>query len=134
RPTNIARTPDSLRLEPDLQRLYELIWKRMVASQMESARLDRTTVEIETPDGQTGLRATGQVVAFDGFLAVYVEGRDDRLRGGEYEDDATPLPALKEGAAAKGQPIRTEQNFSEPPPRYSEATRVKKLEELGIGR
>ncbi len=134
RPTNIARTPDSLRLEPDLQRLYELIWKRMVASQMESARLDRTTVEIETPDGQTGLRATGQVVAFDGFIAVYEEGRDDRPRGGEDEDDATRLPALKEGAAAKVEAIRTEQHFTEPPPRYSEATLVKKLEELGIGR
>ncbi len=135
RPTNIARHPDSLRLEGDLQRLYELIWKRMVASQMESARLDRTTVEIETPDGQTGLRATGQVVTFDGFLAVYEEGRDERQKGAEEdEDDATRLPALKEGAAARVEAVRTEQHFTEPPPRYSEATLVKKLEELGIGR
>lgn len=80
RPTNIARHPDSLRLESDLQRLYELIWKRMVASQMEAARLDRTTVEIETSDGLTGLRATGQVVTFDGFLAVYEEGRDEKQK------------------------------------------------------
>ena len=80
RPTNIARHPDSVRLDSDLQRLYELIWKRMVASQMEAARLDRTTVEIETPDGQTGLRATGQVVTFDGFLAVYEEGRDEKQK------------------------------------------------------
>ena len=102
RPTNIARAPETLRLDGDLQRLYELIWKRMVASQMEQARLDRTTVDIETPDGLTGLRATGQVVAFDGFIAVYEEGRDERVKGAEDEDDdGGRLPALKEGAAAK---------------------------------
>jgi DNA topoisomerase-1 len=135
RPTNMARAPETLRLEGDLQRLYELIWKRTIASQMESARLDRTTVEVETPDGQTGLRATGQVVAFDGFMAVYEEGRDDKPKSGEdEEDDTTRLPALKEGAAAKVEAIRTEQHFTEPPPRFSEATLVKKLEELGIGR
>ncbi len=136
RPTDISRHPDALRLESDLQRLYELIWKRMVASQMESARLDRTTVEIETADGQTGLRATGQVVAFDGFMAVYEEGRDDRPKGAaeDDEDDTTRLPALKEGATAKVDAVRTDQHFTEPPPRYSEATLVKKLEELGIGR
>ena len=135
RPTNLTRHPDSLRLETDLQRLYELIWKRTVASQMEQARLDRTTVEIETPDGRTDLRATGQVVAFDGYMAVYEEGRDDRPKGGEDdEDDDGRLPTLKEGATAKVEAIRTEQHFTEPPPRYSEATLVKKLEELGIGR
>jgi len=135
RPTNILRSPDTLRLDSDLQRLYELIWKRMIASQMESARLDRTTVEIETPDGQTGLRATGQVVVFDGFIAAYEEGRDDRQKGAEDEDDeGGRLPALKEGAKAKVEAIRTDQHFTEPPPRFSEATLVKKLEELGIGR
>jgi DNA topoisomerase-1 len=134
RPTNLARTPESLRLEPDLQRLYELIWKRMVASQMESARLDRTTVEIDSSDGRTGLRATGQVVAFDGFIAVYEEGRDDRPKAEDDEDDSTRLPTLTEGATAKVEAIRTEQHFTEPPPRFSEATLVKKLEELGIGR
>jgi len=136
RPTNIARHPDSLRLDGDLQRLYELIWKRMVASQMEAARLDRTTVDVETPDGQTGLRATGQVVTFDGFLAVYEEGRDEKQKGAETEedDDSTRLPSLKEGAKAKVEAIRTDQHFTEPPPRFSEATLVKKLEELGIGR
>ncbi|MBU4196153.1 MAG: type I DNA topoisomerase [Alphaproteobacteria bacterium] len=136
RPTNIARHPDSLRLESDLQRLYELIWKRMVASQMEAARMDRTTVEIETSDGLTGLRATGQVVTFDGFLAVYEEGRDEKQKGAEEDegDDTSRLPALKEGAKAKVDAIRTDQHFTEPPPRYSEATLVKKLEELGIGR
>jgi DNA topoisomerase-1 len=136
RPTNIARHPDSLRLESDLQRLYELIWKRMVASQMEAARMDRTTVDIETADGQTGLRATGQVVTFDGFLAVYEEGRDEKQKGAEDDesDDTSRLPSLKEGAKAKVDAIRTDQHFTEPPPRYSEATLVKKLEELGIGR
>lgn len=137
RPTNMARAPETLRLEGDLQRLYELIWKRTIASQMESARLDRTTVEIEEPTGQTGLRATGQVVTFDGFLAVYEEGRDDKPQpgqGGDDEDDTTRLPALKEGAKAAVEAIRTDQHFTEPPPRYSEATLVKKLEELGIGR
>jgi DNA topoisomerase-1 len=135
RPTNLTRHPDSLRLEGDLSRLYELIWKRMIASQMESARLDRTTVDVETPDGQTGLRATGQVVAFDGFIAVYEEGRDDKPKDGvDDEDDTTRLPALKEGAVARVEAIRTDQHFTEPPPRFSEATLVKKLEELGIGR
>jgi DNA topoisomerase-1 len=136
RPTNIARHPDTVRLDSDLQRLYELIWKRMVASQMEAARLDRTTVEIETPDGLTGLRATGQVVTFDGFMAVYEEGRDEKQKGAEEDesDDTSRLPALKEGAKAKVDAIRTDQHFTEPPPRYSEATLVKKLEELGIGR
>ncbi len=135
RPTNLTRHPDSLRLEGDLSRLYELIWKRMIASQMESARLDRTTVDVETPDGQTGLRATGQIVAFDGFIAVYEEGRDDKPKDGvDDEDDTTRLPALKEGAVAKVEAIRTDQHFTEPPPRFSEATLVKKLEELGIGR
>lgn len=135
RPTNILRSPDTLRLDSDLQRLYELIWKRMIASQMESARLDRTTVEIETPDGQTGLRATGQVVVFDGFIAAYEEGRDDKQKGAEDEDDeGGRLPALKEGVKAKVEAIRTDQHFTEPPPRFSEATLVKKLEELGIGR
>ena len=135
RPTNIARHPDSLRLESDLQRLYELIWKRMVASQMEAARLDRTTVDIETSDGRTGLRATGQVVTFDGFLAVYEEGRDEKSRQSEDEDDdTTRLPALKEGARALDDAVRADQHFTEPPPRFSEATLVKKLEELGIGR
>ena len=135
RPTNILRSPDTLRLDNDLQRLYELIWKRMIASQMESARLDRTTVEIETPNGQTGLRATGQVVAFDGFIAAYEEGRDEKQKGSEdEEDEGGRLPALKEGAKAKVEAIRTDQHFTEPPPRFSEATLVKKLEELGIGR
>lgn len=134
RPTSLARNPGSLRLEADLGRLYELIWKRMIASQMESARIERTTVELDSQDGQTGLRATGQVVLFDGYLAVYEEGRDDPAPGAEGEDDSGRLPIINEGAVAKVTASRADQHFTEPPPRYSEASLVKKMEELGIGR
>lgn len=136
RPTSMARHPDQLRLDGDLGRLYELIWKRMMASQMEAARIERTTIDLETPDGKTGLRATGQVIQFDGYLAVYEEGRDEVAKGSaeEGEDDSRRLPAVAEGAAAKIHAARADQHFTEPPPRYSEATLVKKMEELGIGR
>ena len=129
RPTSLARNPGSLRLESDLGRLYELIWKRMIASQMEAARIERTTIELESADGKTGLRATGQVVLFDGYLAVYEEGRDD-----EGDEESGRLPMVNEGAAAKVIIARADQHFTEPPPRYSEASLVKKMEELGIGR
>ncbi len=130
RPTSPTRRPDQLHLESDLGRLYELIWKRMMASQMEAARIERTTIELESPDGRTGLRAAGQVVQFDGYLAVYEEGRDDA----DDSEDARRLPAVSQGAAAKVIDARADQHFTEPPPRYSEASLVKKLEELGIGR
>jgi DNA topoisomerase-1 len=129
RPTSLSRNPGSLRLESDLGRLYELIWKRMIASQMESARIERTTIDMETSDGRTGLRANGQVVLFDGYLAVYEEGRDD-----EGDEDGGRLPMVKDGASAKVLEARADQHFTEPPPRYSEASLVKKMEELGIGR
>ena len=129
RPTSLSRNPGSLRLESDLGRLYELIWKRMIASQMESARIERTTIDMETSDGRTGLRANGQVVLFDGYLAVYEEGRDD-----ENDEDGGRLPMVKDGASAKVIEARADQHFTEPPPRYSEASLVKKMEELGIGR
>ncbi|MBI1685529.1 type I DNA topoisomerase [Caulobacter hibisci] len=129
RPTSLNRNPGSLRLDPDLGRLYELIWKRMIASQMESARIERTTVDLESADGQTGMRATGQVVLFPGYLAVYEEGRDD-----EGDEDSARLPVIEEGATAKVIEARADQHFTEPPPRYSEASLVKKMEELGIGR
>jgi len=129
RPTSMARNPGSLRLEPELGRLYELIWKRTIASQMESARIERTTVDLESADGKTGLRATGQVVQFPGYLAVYEEGRDD-----EGDEDSARLPAITEGSAAQVREARADQHFTEPPPRYSEASLVKKMEELGIGR
>jgi DNA topoisomerase I len=129
RPTSLSRNPGSLRLDPDLGRLYELIWKRMIASQMEAARIERTTVELDSADGRTGMRATGQVVLFDGYLAVYEEGRDD-----EEGEDGGRLPVINEGADARVLAARADQHFTEPPPRYSEASLVKKLEELGIGR
>jgi DNA topoisomerase-1 len=129
RPTSLARHPGSMKLESDMQRLYELIWRRMIASQMEAARIESTTVEMETADGRTGLRATGQVILFDGYLAVYQEGRDDASE----EDDAR-LPAVSEGNPAQVHEARADQHFTEPPPRYTEATLVKKMEELGIGR
>jgi len=129
RPTSLERNPGRLRLESDLGRLYELIWKRMVASQMESARIERTTIDLESADGRTGLRATGQVVLFPGYLAVYEEGRDD-----EADDDGGRLPQVQDGAAARVIASRADQHFTEPPPRYSEASLVKKMEELGIGR
>jgi DNA topoisomerase-1 len=129
RPTSLGRNPGSLRLEPDLGRLYELIWKRMIASQMEAARIERTTIDLDSADGHTGLRATGQVILFDGYLKVYEEGRDDA-----DDEDGGRLPQVAQGADAQVQTARADQHFTEPPPRYSEASLVKKLEELGIGR
>jgi len=129
RPTSLNRNPGSLRLEGDLGRLYELIWKRMIASQMEAARIERTTIEMDGADGATALRASGQVIQFPGYLAVYEEGRDDA-----EDEDSARLPPVKEGAAARVLDVRADQHFTEPPPRYSEASLVKKMEELGIGR
>ena len=134
RPTSLARRPEQLHLGGDLGRLYELIWKRMMASQMEAARIERTTIELETQDHKTGLRATGQVIQFDGYLAVYEEGRDEAPTKGGEEDDSARLPPVNEGAGATIHKARADQHFTEPPPRYSEATLVKKMEELGIGR
>ncbi len=140
RPTSLERNPGKLRLESDLGRLYELIWKRMIASQMEAARIERTTVDLESGDGRTGLRATGQVVLFPGYLAVYEEGRDEPdpaakpVEGGDDADFAGKLPVVVEGAEARVLRARSDQHFTEPPPRYSEASLVKKMEELGIGR
>ena len=130
RPTSLARRPDSLRLEGDLARLYELIWKRMAASQMEAARVERTTIDLTTPDDRTGLRASGQVIKFDGYLRVYEESFDDAAG----DEDGGRLPAVNEGAAATVTEARADQHHTEPPPRYSEASLVKKMEELGIGR
>ena len=146
RPTDPRRTPDSVRryLEKDQAALYELIWKRALASQMAPAEMEQTTAEIEVKgrDGKTyGLRATGSVVTFDGFLKVYEEGRDDRQRiiakgkddAGE-DDDSRRLPPLAAGERLTDKGIDADQHFTQPPPRYSEATIVKRMEELGIGR
>jgi DNA topoisomerase-1 len=131
RPTEMTRTVDDLKAaEPDQRKLYDLIWKRTLACQMEGARLERTTVDIASADAQIELRATGQVVQFDGFMRVYEEGRDDQI----VDEDDKRLPQIMEGEAAEKRQINPEQHFTQPPPRYTEATLVKKMEELGIGR
>ena len=135
RPTDLSRHPASVRsiLEEDQFRLYELIWKRTIASQMESASIERTTADIATTgsdDRRYTFRATGSVVRFDGFLKVYQEGRDD---GGD-EDDTRRLPAMARGDRIGLEKLETRQHFTEPPPRYTEATLIKRMEELGIGR
>ena len=136
RPTDMARDAASLRItDNDQRRLYDLIWKRTLASQMAEARLERTTVEIGSQDGQVGLRATGQVVLFEGFMAIYLEGRDDPAPGAtDGEDDDARLPQMAEGDALQKLAVTPEQHFTQPPPRYTEATLVKRMEELGIGR
>ncbi len=129
RPTDMAAAPDKLRLaDADQRKLYDLIWKRTIASQMSAARLERTAVDVTSPDGQVTLRANGQVVLFDGFLKIYDEGRD------EEGDDEGRLPQIMQGEAAAKQAVTPTQSFTQPPPRYSEATLVKRMEELGIGR
>ncbi len=129
RPTDMSASPDKLRLEDDQKKLYDLIWKRTIASQMAAARLERTTVDVGSADGEVELRATGQVVLFDGFLRVYDQGRDD-----EDGDDGARLPQIMPGEAAEKSGVTPEQHFTQPPPRYTEATLVKRMEELGIGR
>ncbi|USI72322.1 type I DNA topoisomerase [Sphingomonas morindae] len=113
----------------DHARLYELVYKRALASQMASARLERTVVELTDGTGQLALRATGQVVLFPGYLALYEEGRDD-----EGDEESRRLPRLAEGDSPALRGVAAEQHFTQPPPRYSEASLVKKMEELGIGR
>jgi DNA topoisomerase-1 len=132
RPTDVTRKPRDVAayLDRDQARLYELIWKRTVASQMQSAELDQTTVDILADDRQVTLRATGTVIAFDGFLTLYQEDRDDDPE----DEDSRLLPRMAEGEAVERGEVRPEQHFTQPPPRYSEASLVKRLEELGIGR
>ncbi|RFB80666.1 type I DNA topoisomerase [Methylovirgula sp. 4M-Z18] len=133
RPTDLGRLPRmvSKYLDTDLLRLYELVWKRTVASQMESAELERTTVDIIADAGkrQLELRATGQVVRFDGFLVLYDEGKDDA-----EDEESARLPPMQPRDALRKERIETTQHFTQPPPRYTEASLVKRLEELGIGR
>ncbi|KGJ02606.1 type I DNA topoisomerase [Paracoccus sphaerophysae] len=129
RPTDMMLSPDKLNVEPEQRKLYDLIWKRTLASQMEAARMERTTVEIGSADGQVGLRATGQVMLFDGFLKIYDQGHDD-----DEGEDSARLPQIAEGEAAAKREVTPEQHFTQPPPRYTEATLVKRMEELGIGR
>ncbi|MHB2165961.1 type I DNA topoisomerase [Alsobacter sp. R-9] len=139
RPTDMGRHPREVAryLEPEQARLYELIWVRTLACQMESAELERTTVDIAALVGLQGtsprhldLRATGQVVKFDGFLRLYQEGKDDE---GE-DEESRRLPPMNAGDPLTKRKIDATQHFTEPPPRYSEASLVKRMEELGIGR
>jgi DNA topoisomerase-1 len=131
RPTSFARTPEEVAryLDGDAAKLYELIWKRAVASQMESAEQERTTVDVISADKQIVLRATGTVTLFDGFLTLYLEGQDDAT-----DEDGSKLPKVVAGDKTDVENVTPAQHFTEPPPRYSEASLVKKLEELGIGR
>ena len=131
RPTSVVRTPDSLKgsLDKDQMRLYELVWKRTVACQMIHATIDTVALEIGCGDGNI-LRATGSTVVDPGFLAVYEEGVDDS----KSDEKERRLPPLKEGQQVGLKLIRPEQHFTEPPPRYSEATLVRTLEDYGIGR
>ena len=141
RPTDVVRTPEDVGryLGSDQRRLYELVWKRAVASQMQSAELDQVSVEvIDTPrDGKPGrvkLRATGSIVAFDGFLKLYREDQDEEAPGAAEADDSRMLPPMAERDPLKRGQVDASQHFTQPPPRYSEASLVKKMEELGIGR
>ena len=131
RPTDMAADAEALKLkDTDQRRLYDLIWKRTLACQMESARFERTTVTVASRDEQVELRATGQVVLFEGFLKVYEEGRDDQV----VDEDDRRLPQVMQGESAAKRDVASEQHFTQPPPRYTEATLVKRMEELGIGR
>jgi len=129
RPTNFGKTAHVLGLSEMDAKLYDLIWKRAVASQMASAQLERTTVDFLSDDASVGLRATGTVVIFPGFLALYSEGTDDT-----EDEDGARLPKLLVGERPRTEGVDKAQHFTQPPPRYSEASLVKRMEELGIGR
>ncbi|MBO6902557.1 MAG: type I DNA topoisomerase [Rhizobiaceae bacterium] len=134
RPTDFTRTPDQMRamLDADQARLYEMIWKRAIASQMNPAEIERTTAEIEAagPGGRARLRAVGSVIRFDGFIAAYTDQKDDDAE----EDDARRLPEIRNGETLDREKVTASQHETEPPPRYTEASLIKKMEELGIGR
>ena len=134
RPTDFSRTPSQVRkyLDADQARLYEMIWKRAIASQMQPAEIERTTVEIEAVNGarRATLRAVGSVIRFDGFLAAYTEQKEE-----DSEDEENRrLPEIRAGEVLAREAINATQHTTEPPPRYSEASLIKKMEELGIGR
>ncbi len=137
RPTDLGRSPRDMarHLNEDERKLYDLIWTRMLASQMESARLNQVAVDIDAQDGKARLRANGSVVVFPGFLKVYQEGRDEaKDETANGNDSDRRLPAMNEGEAARRLEVLPDQHFTQPLPRYSEASLVKKMEELGIGR
>ena len=131
RPTDISKDASNAKInDVDQKKLYDLIWKRTISCQMEAAKLERTTIDITSEDQQILLRANGQVVIFDGFLKVYEEGRDDN----DTKEDGKSLPKLFQNDQLEKLDVNKDQHFTQPPPRYTEATLVKKMEELGIGR
>ncbi len=132
RPTVLHLHPKDVAaaLDEDERKLYDLIWKRTIASQMASAVVEQTSVTMTNEDGSVDLRTSGSVIQFEGFLKIYQEGRDE----GEAEDKEKRLPALKEGEKLNIMDVVTHQHFTDPPPRFTEASLVKMLEELGIGR
>ncbi|TPG59781.1 type I DNA topoisomerase [Roseomonas nepalensis] len=134
RPTDVRRTPQDVAryLNPEQRRLYDLVWKRAVASQMQSAEMDQTAVDIDDAAGRARLRATGQVIAFDGYLKLYREDIDDPRQAAD--DENRTLPPIAQGEEPRRDSVTSTQHFTQPPPRYSEASLVKKMEELGIGR
>jgi DNA topoisomerase-1 len=138
RPTDFNRSPDKVRrfLDADQLRLYDLIWKRGIASQMASAEIERTTVEIlaENKGEKAGLRAVGSVIRFDGFIAAYTDQREEGEPAEDGDDEDGRLPEINAREALAKTKINSSQHFTEPPPRYSEASLIKKMEELGIGR
>ena len=137
RPTDMARTPESVAssLDHDALRLYTLVWQRTMASQMASAVLDQVAVDIAGGDGKAVFRATGSVVVFDGWLKVYQDADDDDKKPDDGDGYGNVrLPAVSEGDQLKKKDIKPSQHFTQPPPRFTEASLVKRLEELGIGR
>ena len=138
RPTDISRSPDDIRsyLDYDQQRLYDLIWKRTIASQMESAELDQTAIDISNRSQSVTLRASGRVVVFDGYRSVYQEGRDSTsdAPATDERDESGILPAVDRGEPLATRKVTPEQHFTQPPPRFTDASLVKAMEELGIGR
>ncbi|MBC7522642.1 MAG: type I DNA topoisomerase, partial [Sandarakinorhabdus sp.] len=132
RPTELTNRPSRSPLN-DADKLYALVWKRTVASQMASARMERTSIDLFDKTRQIGLRATGQVILSPGFLAVYTETAED-IASDSDDDEGRRLPRLKGGDACAVESVEAKQHFTEPPPRFSEASLVKRLEELGIGR
>ncbi|MDC0880121.1 type I DNA topoisomerase [Hellea sp.] len=133
RPTSFSRTPESLSLSGDMKKLYELIWKRTMASQMSAAKLERTTIQMEDKKNSVALRSTGQIVKFDGFLRLYEETKPMSAEETDSQSN-TLLPPLAINDEVKAIDVKADQHFTQPPPRYSEASIVKKMEELGIGR
>lgn len=138
RPTDFNRSPDRVRkfLDADQIRLYDLVWKRGIASQMASAEIERTTAEIIADNNgqKAGLRAVGSVIRFDGFIAAYTDQKEDGEQSDDADDEDGRLPEINARENLAKQKINSTQHFTEPPPRYSEASLIKKMEELGIGR